>query len=123
MKRDWDVIREILLQLEQKEAANAYLSPKDFADPREQEVAYHIRLLSEAGAIEATVHESSAGDGRINGAIAKRLTWKGHELLDSIRSESIWSQVKEKFKSSGLEMTVDSVLTVAAEIVAKGLGL
>lgn len=49
--------------------------------------------------------------------LQKKLTPKGHDLLDSIRNESVWMQVKERFQSKGLDMTIDLVMTVGKKVI------
>jgi hypothetical protein len=123
MVRNWDAIRSILLRLEQAESANAFLNATQFPELPEQEAAYHLWLLNDGGFIEAQTKESGTGDGKIAFALAKRLTWKGHELLDSIRNESVWTKVKEAFRSKGIGMTFDLVLDLAKKIAAGAIGL
>ncbi len=117
MVRDWEIIREILLRLESSQKPNVYLNAKDIEKFPVQEVAYNMRLLSEAGYIEARIQNSSSGSGAINAAIAIRLTNAGHNLLDTIRSEGVWSKVKEKFSSVGIDMTFDLVVSVGKKIM------
>ena len=76
-----------------------------------------MRLLSEAGYIEAKITSSSSGDGKINVALANRLTNVGHDLLDTMRNESVWNKVKEKFTSNGIDMTFDLVVSVGKKII------
>lgn len=117
MIRNWEIIREILLRLESTNTPNANVNANSFDGLPEQEVAYNMRLLSEAGYIEARIMSSSSGDGKINAALALRLTNAGHDLLDTIRNESIWNKVKEKFTSNGLDMTFDLVVSVGKKII------
>ncbi|RTT13496.1 DUF2513 domain-containing protein [Pseudomonas aeruginosa] len=116
MKRDWDIIRAILLELETSTTARTSLSMDAIEGLDAQEVAYNMQLLHEAGYIEASILNSHSGDGKINAALAKRLTNKGHDLLDSIRSETIWRKVKETFISKGVDMTFDLVISVGKKI-------
>ena len=116
MVRNWEIIREILLRLETANTPNAYLNANNFNGLPEQEVAYNMQLLSEAGYIEAKIMNSSSGDGKINVVLAKRLTNAGHDLLDTMRNESVWNKVKEKFTSSGIDMTFDLVVSVGKKI-------
>lgn len=117
MTRNWEIIREILLRLESTNTPNANVNANSFDELPEQEVAYNMRLLSEAGYIEARIMSSSSGDGKINAALALRLTNAGHDLLDTIRNESVWNKVKEKFTSNGLDMTFDLVVSVGKKII------
>lgn len=116
MKRDWDVIRAILLGLENSSSARAALNMNGFEGHDPQEVAYNMQLLHEAGCIEASILQSHDGTGRINAAIAKRMTNKGHDLLDSMRSDTIWSKVKDTFTSKGVDMTFDLVIGVGKRV-------
>lgn len=117
MTRDWEIIREILMRLESTSSPNAYVNANSFDGLPEQEVAYNMRLLGEAGYIEARILNSSSGDGKINAALATRLTTAGHDLLDTMRNVSVWNKVKEKFTSKGIDMTFDLVVTVGKNIV------
>ena len=116
MVKNWDIIRAILLRLETSETANTVLHSTDVKDYPEQEVAYNMRLLNEAGYIKANILESRSGDGRINAAMASRLTNSGHELLGTIRAESVWGKVKDTFKTKGVEMSFDLVITLGKKI-------
>jgi len=116
MVKNWDIIREILLRLESSETANTTLNANDIPDYPEQEVAYNMRLLSEEGCIKANILESNSGSGHIAAAFARRLTNSGHELLDTMRNESVWGKVKDTFKTKGVEMTFALVLSVGKKV-------
>lgn len=122
MKKDWVIIRQVLLRLEEADTPNTVVRAADFDTFSEQEVAYNIRLLKEAGYIEANYLESRSGNGHINSALARRLTNAGHELLDTIRNDTIWSKIKETFRSKGVDMTFDLVLSVGKRVAEEALG-
>ncbi|WP_085314612.1 DUF2513 domain-containing protein [Derxia lacustris] len=117
MKRDWEIIRTVLLKLEEAPTANTNLTPNKLPEYAEQEVAYNMRLLDQAGYVNGKFLESKSGNGAIHAAIVTNMTIAGHELLDTIRSESVWSKTKETFKSKGLDMTFDLVISVGKRIV------
>jgi hypothetical protein len=117
MIRNWEIIRQILLRLESTNTPNAYVDANSFDGYPEQEIAYNMRLLSEKGYIEAQIKSSSTGDGRINKAQASRLTNAGHDLLDTMRNETVWNKVKEKFTSNGIDMTFDLVANIGKKII------
>jgi hypothetical protein len=117
MKRDWEIIRAVLLKLEEAPTANTNLTPGKLSEFSEQEVAYNMRLLDQAGYVNAKFLESKSGNGAIHAAIVTNMTNAGHELLDTIRSESVWSKTKETFKSKGLDMTFDLVISVGKKII------
>ncbi len=120
--RNWIIIRAILLKLEAASTPNTVLNAKDLAPFEEQEVAYNIRLLYEAGYVKANIHESRTGDGRIAVALARSLTHSGHELLDAIRNDTVWGKIQDKFKTSGVEMTFDLVIMAGKKIMESLLG-
>lgn len=116
MKRDWEIIRTILLRLEEASTANTNLTPGKIPEFPEQEVAYNMRLLDQAGYLSGKFHESRSGSGTINAAIVTNLTNAGHVLLDAIRSETVWEKTKDTFKSKGLDMTFDMVIAVGKKV-------
>lgn len=117
MIKNWEIIRAILLRLEASCVPNTTIHAQEIEGFPEQEVAYNMRLLNNAGFINATIRDSNTGNGHITFAIAKSLTNTGHELLDTIRNESVWSKVKDACKTKGLDMTFDLVLTVGKKIM------
>jgi hypothetical protein len=50
-----------------------------------------------------------------------RLTWEGHEFLDTIRSDTVWENTKKSFISHGVSMTFDLVKQVAIDITTSYL--
>jgi len=55
MQRNWDVIREILIKLEENNDLNSYLSADEVNDYDPRSVAFHMQLLNEAGLIRAVL--------------------------------------------------------------------
>ena len=53
MKFDKDTVREVLLAIEASDADPREMLEIEVAGKSQQEVAYHIQLLAEAGFIEA----------------------------------------------------------------------
>ena len=99
MKRDLDLVRSILLAIENdEEATGRSLVNLRIDDGYSQEqVSYHVKLLHEAGLIEAI---------DFSGGIYLRwepqsLTWYGHEFLDSARNETLWKEAKKQMKNIG----------------------
>lgn len=97
MKRDLDLIRAILLDIE------ARATPSELIDPKvdghnDLEVSYHVMLMEDAGLIRAT-DRSAIGIFRWS---AGSLTWLGHELAEYLRDEALW----ETAKRDAIEATV-----------------
>lgn len=98
MERDLDLSRSILFAIEKDEDATGHgficLNIEGYT---KEQVSYHVQLLDEAGLIEAedlSTLNSFQWEPR-------RLTWHGHEFLDSARSDNLWSKAKEEMESIG----------------------
>jgi hypothetical protein len=113
MKRDMDLVRQILLEMERRSSYVEQLKPITIEGRSDEEVSYHIMLLHEAGLMEAS---GMTGGGRLHW-IPQSLTWEGHEFLDAARDDTRWNKmkvmVKEKAGAVGFEV-VKQVLVVMA---------
>lgn len=122
MKRDWDVIREVLLEVES-------LSPDErnrfsYGEGEDQDSAKvaHALLLWKAGFIEGLDASSTMG----SVVMCPDLTWQGHDLLDTLRSKAVWERIKKTSKDTGIELTFDTVKmlgTAAVKWVAAQAGI
>lgn len=117
MIKNWTIIREILLKLEAANTPNTVLDAKNLPPYPEQEVAYNMRLLVDAGYVKGNILDSSDGGGLIASALVRSLTNNGHELLETIRNDTVWNKVQEIFKTKGVEMTFDLVTAVGKKIM------
>jgi hypothetical protein len=96
MKRDMDLIRKILFQVEEKGQPLGWVD-LEIPGYAPEQIAQHVRLLEEAGLIEAQNLSTMDGfDYR-----PKRLTWAGHEFLDAARNDTVWNRTKEMVKDKG----------------------
>ncbi|MGZ8158118.1 MAG: DUF2513 domain-containing protein [Methylobacter sp.] len=120
MKRNWDTIREILLRAEALESGTT-LRLSDFDENRSDEIAYHVQLLKEAELIQVSILEYLGGAG-IHFDL-ERLTWSGHELLDAIRSETIWDKTKTTITNKGVAMTFELIKSVAIGLATTAMGI
>ncbi|MBA1200365.1 DUF2513 domain-containing protein [Pseudomonas capeferrum] len=84
MKRDWDLVRKILTDVEALPDLDSTLRPEDVQGFRQDEVSYHLYMLQQAGFLESTVTDYM-GEGVY--CIARQLTWEGQELLSKLREE------------------------------------
>lgn len=113
MKRDMDLIRDLMLRVEAGDRTHP-------PGVDEAVVLYHKNLL-----LEARLASGNAirGNDRIQVVALSGLTWEGHELLDNIRSDSVWSKAKEKVAESLPSASMDVLKATAAAMVAKMLGV
>jgi hypothetical protein len=106
MKRDWDVVRQVLLEIEEGNEGKA-----TYGDNTDPVKTGHAFLLRDAGYISAIDANTPSGRALIHPA----LTWVGHDLLDTIRSKTVWERVKQIAKDKGIELTFDAVKLLAVK--------
>jgi len=121
MKRDFDLIRKLLLFFEEKPDAG-HIEVPPIENYEEMEIKYHLLLLYDAGLVRCEPAKSSSGD-RVIYVIPFDLTWAGHEFLDKIRNEGIWGKTKETILSKGGQLTFDTITTVTTALIAKMIGI
>lgn len=115
MKRDMDLVRQILIALEELPMIAGW-HDIEIQGRSEMEIVFHIRLMHEAGLIEAQDLTTMAH-------ICwkpKRLTYAGHEFLDAARSETVWNRAKDKLMGATGTLTMEGMKAALAEVV-KGM--
>ena len=116
MKRDLDLIRKILLKIEDSNVDEA-LTNIQIEGHEHDETAYHISLLKSAGFIEG---EILYGMGSVvpSAYMIFGMTWEGHDFLDACRNEGIWVKAKEKLKTVGDEVPLEVLKKVLIELIS-----
>ncbi len=114
MKRDMELCRKILFQIEEEYISTALLDIEIDGYSME-EVAYHCNILCDAGLLKnySPLYANSA---IANFAIGP-LTWEGHEFLDKIREDTVWNRTKSVITSKGLPMILDVVKDISTAII------
>lgn len=97
MKRDMEVIRLLLLQQETGE------EPPELKAYDEKLIVHNVALMLDAGLIVG--HLAEDGDGVPISAAIIRMTWAGHDFLDSTRDPKVWKLAKEKVLKPGASWT------------------
>lgn len=118
MKRDMDLARQIMLDLEEESSFGEWvkIAPTVWS---EQEVNYHVMLLAKAGPIEADdVSEFESTEWA-----AKNLTMQGHDFLDAAKDETIWRKAKKYVQDKGGAVTFDVLKAVLAQAALKQVNL
>jgi hypothetical protein len=119
MKRNMDLVRQILLALDEHETGYA---PHDlqFEGFNEEQIGYHIYIMGQAGLLE--VENVGHLDASSPSAMAMNLTWAGHEFLSNAREESNWLQAKKLMRGAG-EGSFQIWQSVLTKVVMNGLSL
>lgn len=121
MKRDWDVIRDVLIEVEEftDEARTTFEYRDQNKDDPGQVKAKHAILLNRAGFLDGVFVEYLDGASVL---VSPNLTWKGHELLDTLRSKPIWEKIKTTAKDKGIELSFEAVIGLGKMVLAAMIG-
>lgn len=100
MKRDMELIRQILHKTEALEFIDD--DPYEPYCGETYSEVYQIALMKDAGLVDAKI--------KVTGGIPSeariiRLTWAGHDFLDSTRDSEIWKKAKELIIKPGVSWT------------------
>jgi hypothetical protein len=119
MKRDMELSRQILQQIEEKFPLRGK-AELDLPAYSPEQIAYNVMLLWEAGLIVAD--DCSNFDELW--LQPTRLTWEGHEFLDAIKHDTVWNKVKATVKEEGgfVSFEVLKLLAIQAAKSVFGLG-
>ena len=127
MRRDMDVVRQVLLEIEETGGLDHDMADRKYLkgleptmdEIREQEIKqYHYLLLVEAGFIR-TLENKWWIEG---------LTWEAHDFLDAVREESSWDGLKQHFEDHGkdvssmpLQIVKDVAIKFLTDAMSSGL--
>ncbi|MGD9853322.1 MAG: DUF2513 domain-containing protein [Planctomycetaceae bacterium] len=117
MKRDMDLVRRMLLAIEQKPPYEFFTVPnRQFEDYDSGVQQMHMVLLKDAGLV--------AGGGTNMTEFCMDLSWEGHEFfLDATRDPSVWEQVKQRAMTVAGGMSIEVLYMLAKQLVKEKLGL
>lgn len=113
MKRDMDLIRTILLEIEKAEDREIPINSVSIGDFDRKTIRYHIDLLEDSGLAKVIKHTIQLGRTKQPTFINLRLSWEGHEFLDAARDDNVWAKAKVVLvKMSGLPFEVLQALLI-----------
>jgi len=117
MKRDMELIRLLLLKLEETESF-AIISSSFIEGYDDSTVLYHFDLLIDGGYAIGEVQNDNTG----GFAQFEKLTWKGHEFLDAAREPTRWGQAMSIAKTAG-GMTLPVLQNLLGQLLSRSVGL
>jgi hypothetical protein len=120
MKRDFDLIRRIMTDIERMPAGEQYSDISYLTDYDSATVYHHIALLIDEGLLIGNVVKLNRG---IGGVLVTGLTWKGHDFLDAARNDSIWGKAKDTILKPTVSFTFDLLLQWLKNEAKQRLGL
>ena len=122
MKRDMDLVRLILLKIEEEHTSGLVMGITiDNYDI--ETVAYHCEIMYQAGLILEYKRERAWGNKTVSVAVGG-LTWEGQDYLDKVRDDKLWKKTKEEISKKGLPLVFDTIKTISnAFVTAAAEGL
>ncbi|MDD2627948.1 MAG: DUF2513 domain-containing protein [Clostridia bacterium] len=119
MKRNMDLIRELLFYIEENYDGNLLIidSLENYSN---SELLYHFELMIQANLVTGKTTKYISGEGIIE---CKGLSWAGQDFLANIKNENVWTDVKKTAKEKGLDLTISIISSIASESIKKILGL
>jgi Hypothetical protein (DUF2513) len=102
MHRDMDLFRNVLIEAEKLPPDNPWSIIKIEGHTNE-DVCYHVKLASDAGFIVAKFLPG------IPEFAVERLTYAGHEFLDSAREDTLWAKAKDAVLKATGTLTIDGL--------------
>ncbi len=109
MKRDMQVIRKLILYLEEAEPG---CDSDDIDLELDTDVLeYHMRLMDEAGLICITPMRG--------GVIFNRMTWQGHDFADAARDDVVWKKTLRKVAETTKSVTFELLTHLLKGTLAK----
>ena len=101
MKRDMELVRELLIQIEEhdsKDEINFFV--EEGYKFTNQEIDYHLELMISAGLIKGSARHTSKG----TVFDIESLTWIGHEFLDAARNDKVWEKAEKTVEKNGMSL-------------------
>ncbi|MCR3761796.1 DUF2513 domain-containing protein [Clostridium felsineum] len=114
MERDMELVRKILLYIE-KNYVDVALYDLNIEGYDLKTIAYHCKLCYEEGMISDYKDYYAGSELRDFGVSS--LTWKGHDFLEKIRNDNVWSKIKSIIKQKKLSSTIPVVEKIATKIL------
>lgn len=117
MKLDYDLLRDILLYVEERSNGHRRFYVREIVpvlgEEHAQEIIYTMNYLLEAG------YAYGIGP-RFNNPIIIDLTNKGREFVDATNDNSIWQKTKDKIgdeiSSKGAGFIIDTAIAIGRSI-------
>ena len=114
MKRDMDLVRKILLQIEE-EYVSTSLFDLAISGYDKETIAYHCKIMHEAGMVSG--YSPFYADDRLFSFKVSGLTWEGNDYLDKVRDDSMWGKTKDIIKKQGLPLVIETIKSVTSALI------
>lgn len=114
MKFEWDIARRILQTIEDSPHSRRQFDLTGLHLDSEV-LHYHLELMSQRGLIETLRHSGLNMAYPEHAVIA--MTLDGHELLEVMRNDTMWENIKAAVKEKGVGLTFDAIRAAGAWLI------
>ena len=116
MKRNMDLARQILLEIEKQPFTNAYIEFNNIGDYTTEEISYHVMILGEAELLVPVHTFGTYWE-------TTRLTWEGHEFLAAARDDTRWKKACSMMLEKGGDIALGVLKQLLLHLMMGELGL
>jgi Hypothetical protein (DUF2513) len=120
MKRDMDLVRAILNEVEMKLPPMGGMREPEIDGYDQGTIFAHVELLHDAGLINARIMRGANHQGAVH---IIGLTWAGHDFIDAAKDNTIWNKVKASVFKHATSVPFDVLLELLKAEAKKQLGL
>lgn len=106
MKRDMNLIRQILLWADEQQNGMFGGNPS-INGYTEEQIGYHVYLMGQAGLVRCADCTSIGMPSPY--AMIIELTWSGHDFVDAIKDDSLWKKATTTVIKDGASFSFELV--------------
>lgn len=114
MQRDMDLVRKILFYIEENYVAGGPEISVHIDGYSDNMIYEHCILMKNDGLL-GRILDTSALEGK--SCKVGNLTSEGFDLLDKIRSDTVWNRTKSEIKEKGLPMITGTIKMVSTAVI------
>jgi hypothetical protein len=119
MKRDLDLVRELMLKIEALPAGPTVQYRMD--EVEDPVLLAHLEMLIAGGLVNGRISQTRGARGDVMSISG--LTWEGHEWIETVRSPAVWDRTKTTLSEKGGALSFELAKAVATQILRARLGL
>ena len=113
MKLDFDIVRELLIEIENNTELNSFISIP--VDDYPENKLYALIKLDEAKLINSKILYAS---NKLYSITVSSLTWNGHNFLNNIREPNIWNKTKGIASKIGAK-SFDAFIQISSNVISQ----
>lgn len=116
MKRDMELVRQIMLRVEEKADLNPALvtiEGHEFGV-----INRHVEILAEAGFLDVMRRKMGNGPDQF---FVRDLTWEGHEFIAATQNKTVWAKMKSTYGTELPKLPLDILKGIATKLLTDAL--